>query len=182
VELILDIDQATAKALGFPKAHYTLVERERRWLCKRVPTELIMATEEISDLYVTGAQLRLRAARPIDGGPAMLRLSRKADVNQHTRLISSIYVPEEEFAVLAASLKGVTLVKLRHRLKAPVGVAMCIDVFQGRLNGLVLAEAEFETMEALHAFPTPQFCAREVTTDLRFTGGRLIADGRPTDL
>lgn len=178
----MDIDQETATALGFPKPHYVNVERERRWLCARVPTELILRTEHVSDLYVTGARLRLRAARPVDGGPAMLRLTRKADVDQHTRLISSIYLPEDEFAVLATCLQGVTLTKLRHRLNAPVGVAMCVDVFQGALDGLVLVEAEFKTMDALHAFPTPAFCAREVTADLRFTGGHLIAGGPPNDL
>jgi CYTH domain-containing protein len=178
----LDIDQETAKALGFPKAHYINVERERRWLCGRLPTELFVATEQISDLYVTGARLRLRTARPLDGGPAMLRLTRKADVDQHTRLISSIYVPEDEFALLATSLKGVTLTKLRHRLKATADVSMCVDVFQGELVGLVLVEAEFKTLEALHAFPAPSFCGREVTADQRFTGGNLVAAGLPADL
>ena len=178
----MDIDQETATALGFPKPHYINVERERRWLCERVPTELIVASEQISDLYVTGARLRLRAARPLDGGPPMLRLTRKADVDRHTRLISSIYLPEDEFAVLSACLKGVTLTKLRHRLTAPAGVAMCVDVFLGALDGLALVEAEFKTMDALHAFPTPAFCAREVTTDLRFTGGRLVAEGLPKDV
>ena len=46
----------------------------------------------------------------------MLRLTRKADVDKHTRLITSIYLPEEEFAVLAASLPGNRIKKLRHRL------------------------------------------------------------------
>jgi hypothetical protein len=102
----MDIDPETAKALGFPKPAYTVVERERRWLCRGVPREKVLLSERITDLYVTGSRLRLREAQPIDGRPARLRLSRKADIDPRTRLITSIYLPEDEFAVLAGSLQG----------------------------------------------------------------------------
>lgn len=178
----MDIDQQTAAALGFPKPQYVWVERERRWLCHEVPRERVLRTEAITDLYVTGARLRLREARPVDGGTAMLRLSRKADVDQHTRLITSIYLPEGEFAVLAASLPGMRIRKLRHRLQGPPGVTVAVDEFQGDLNGLIIAEAEFETPDALVAFSAPDFAALEVTDDPRFTGGHLVTNGLPKDL
>src|SRR6476659_2717208 len=107
----MDIDPKIASALGFPKAEYTAVERERRWLCREVPRGLIRQSLSVTDIYVTGTQLRLREMRPVDGGPSMLRLSRKADVDAQTRLITSIYLPEEEFAVLAGTLKGGRLTK-----------------------------------------------------------------------
>src|SRR5262249_59845024 len=119
----MDIDLETAKALGFPKPAYTVVEHERRWLCREVPHEKVTLTERITDLYVTRSRLRLREARPIDGRPARLRLSRKADVDARTRLVTSIYLTEDEFAVLAASLPGRRLEKLRHRLLSPPGIA-----------------------------------------------------------
>jgi CYTH domain-containing protein len=175
----MGIDPKIAAELGFPKARYTGIERERRWLCIDAPRDLILRTEVIVDLYVTGARLRLREARPIDGGPPMLRLTRKGDVDIHTRLISSIYLPEAEFAMLAATLPGRRIRKLRHRLKSPPGVAMAVDVFQDALDGLMLAEAEFDTPELLAAFPMPDFATREVTADLRFTGGMLATQGLP---
>jgi CYTH domain-containing protein len=177
----MSIDQQTASALGFPKPQYTAVERERRWLCRDVPRRLVVRTEAITDLYVTGARLRLREARPTDGSAPMLRLSRKADVDAHTRLITSIYLPEEEFAVLAASLPGVRIRKLRHRLQRAQEVAMCVDEFQGELCGLILVEAEFKTLEQLAAFPKPDFAVREVTDDPRFSGGYLVKNGLPKD-
>jgi CYTH domain-containing protein len=157
------------------------VELERRWLCREVPRELILRTEAITDLYITETRLRLREARPIDGGAPMLRFSRKADVNPHTRLITSIYLPEEEFAVLAAALPGVRIKKLRHRLQRLSDVAMLVDEFQGELDGLIMAEAEFKTPELLAAFPIPDFAVREVTDDPRFTGGYLVKNGLPRD-
>ena len=174
-----DIDQQTANALGFPKAAYTVVEHERRWLCRAVPRALIVRTETITDLYVTGTRLRLREARPVGGGAAKLRLSRKADVDSRTRLITSIYLPEEEFAVLATSLPGPRITKIRHRLQSPPGALMSVDEFRGELEGLIMVETECTTPDLLAAFPIPDFASREVTDDPRFTGGYLASQGLP---
>ena len=178
----MDIDPSIAMALGFPKAAYTVVERERRWLSREVPREWIARTETIVDLYVTGARLRLREARPLDGGSAMLRLSRKADVDARTRLVTSIYLPEHEFAVLAAALPGRRLSKIRHRLVAPPGVVLSADEFQGELLGLRMVEAEFDTDERMDSFAMPDFAIREVTDDPRYGGGHLVANGLPGDI
>ena len=175
----MDIDLSIATALGFPRPKYTGVERERRWLCLEVPRALIRQTLTVNDVYVTGTRLRLREMRPVNGGPGMLRLSRKADVDDQTRLITSIYLPEDEFAILARALVGVRLTKIRHRLHAPPGVLMSVDEFQGDLAGLILLEAEFQTSDELAAFPTPDFAAREVTHELQYTGGWLVKHGIP---
>ena len=144
-----------------------------------MPRERALRIEAITDLYASGTRLRLREARPIGGDPPMLRLGRKADVDPHTRPITSIYLPEEEFAILAGSLQGDRLTKVRHRLIAPEGVLMSLDEFQGPLAGLLLVEAEFDTSEALAAFPTPDFAVREVTDDARYTGAWLARHGLP---
>ena len=54
-----------------------------------------------------------------------------------------------------------------------------MDVFKGALDGLVMAEAEFENVQAMHAYAAPDFAGREVTEDLRFTGGELVTRGLP---
>jgi CYTH domain-containing protein len=176
----MEIDATVAAALGFPKLKYAWVERERRWLCCEIPMERVTDAAAITDLYVTRARLRLREARPLDGGPVMRRLTRKADVDAATRLITSIYLAEPEFALLAG-LPGRPLRKTRHHLKPVNGVVLSVDRFEGALEGLILAEAEFETAEALAAFPTPDFAIREVTEDPRYRGGTLATEGLPRD-
>ncbi len=178
---MMAIDQQTATGLGFPKQKYMAVERERRWLCREVPRERIVRTDIITDLYVTGARLRLRELRPGNGGAPLFKLGRKADLDAQTRLITTIYLPEEEFAAVRASFQGFTIKKLRHKLQPLLGVPVSVDEFQGPLGGLVLAEAEFESAEALAAFPAPDFIAREVTDDPRFSGGQLAKNGLPED-
>jgi hypothetical protein len=78
----MEIDATIARELGFPRAHDRAVERERRWLCREVPRDRVRQTFTISDLYVR-------------------KLTRKGDVDVRMRLITSIYLPEDEFAVMA---------------------------------------------------------------------------------
>lgn len=175
-----EIDQATAAALGWPKSKYAWVERERRWLCRQVPVEKVIDSETYKDLYVTGTQLRLREARPTKGGAAMLRLARKADVSSSVRLLTSIYLSPEEFRLLSV-LPGKVLSKTRHSLGKIDGADVFVDVFDGPLSGLIMAEAEFEDMAAMESYPSPEFACREVTDDLGYTGARLVTHGLPSD-
>lgn len=175
-----EIDQATAAALGWPKSKYAWVERERRWLCRSVPFDRVVSAETYRDLYVQGTQLRLREALPVGGGAPMLRLGRKADVSPDVRLLTSIYLSPEEYRLLS-SLPGNILRKTRHSLGKVDGADVFVDVFEGPLSGLIMAEAEFASMEAMERYPMPDFAFREVTDDVRYTGGRLAIDGLPDD-
>ncbi len=174
----IGIDAATAAALGWPKLKYAWVERERRWLCDALPEGLNGTAEAITDLYVTGTRLRLREAVPLDSGPTQRRLGRKADVDAFTRLLTSIYLAPEEFALLSG-LPGRIIKKTRHHFETAGGVIMAIDVFEDPLAGLIMAEAEFDTAEALAAFTPPAFVGREVTEDSAYTGGALVEHGLP---
>lgn len=177
---LTEIDHETAAALGWPKAKYAWVERERRWLCRDVPRHRVLSSETYTDLYVEGTQLRLREAVPVGGGPPMLRLGRKADVSPSVRLLTSIYLAPEEFRLLS-SLPGRVLRKTRHSLGRIDGADVFVDVFEGPLGGLVMVEAEFESLEAMERYPMPDFAFREVTEDVRYTGGKLATEGLPAE-
>ena len=49
-----------------------------------------------------------------------------------------------------------------------------IDVFEGRHQGLILAEMELEKKAEAGAFVLPSFVLKEVTDDPFFTGGNLV--------
>ncbi|MDM0088975.1 MULTISPECIES: hypothetical protein [unclassified Variovorax] len=42
----MSIDPQTAERPGFPRPHDTTVERERRWLCRDFPRDLLLAEVE----------------------------------------------------------------------------------------------------------------------------------------
>ena len=167
-------------ALGFLKPEkYAAIERERRWLCGGLPDLPVLRAEAIQDFYVEGSRLRLREARPAGGGPAILRLSKKADLAPDRRLITTLYLTPDEHA-LFANLPGRVLRKTRHYYAAE-GATLSVDRFEGALEGLFLAEAEFEDDAAMAAFPAPPFSIREVTADPRYTGGELVRAGIPDE-
>src|SRR5262245_32305083 len=176
----MQIDETVAKALGWPKVTYAALERERRWLCGDVPIEPGARGERIIDLYITGTRLRLREVVPLDGGEPVRRLTRKADVDNTTRLLTSIYLAPHEFDLLK-ELPGKTLKKTRYRLPPAAGVVIAIDRFESELEGLLLAEAEFADDASMASFPIPAFAIREVTDDPRYRGASLVLHGTPKE-
>ena len=83
-----------------------------------------------------------------------------------------MYLNETDFALLS-QLPARLLAKTRHSV-APFG----IDAFEDELGGLVLAEAEFDSIESAEALRVPDYFVHEVTSDVRFTGGRLASTSR----
>jgi adenylate cyclase len=69
----------------------------------------------------------------------------------------------------------------KERTVLPLGdVTVEVDVYRGKLAGLVVAEVEFGTEAAARAFTPPAWFGPEVTTDLRFRNAALAAaDGPP---
>lgn len=54
-----------------------------------------------------------------------------------------------------------------------------LDVFEGALAGLALAEVEFPSAEAARAFRPPVWFGAEVTEDARYSNAALALDGPP---
>ena len=132
-----------------------------------MPDGPIVQQAAITDRYVKGTHLRLRRSEFGD------RTERKLGQKAHG-LITNIYVDEAEYDVLSA-LPANVLHKTRSSIP-PFGV----DVFEGALAGLVMAEFEFDTDEEMVAFEPPAWAVADVSNDIRFTGGRLVtttADG-----
>jgi CYTH domain-containing protein len=75
---------------------------------------------------------------------------------------------QDEFRVLAQLSAG-RLSKTRYSVPP-----FAIDVFEGTLEGLFLAEAEFDSAAAADSLTVPSFMLSEVSADDRFTGGRLV--------
>jgi CYTH domain-containing protein len=128
----------------------------------------------ITDNYIEGTTLRLRKQSYSDG-LTTFKLTQKLPVRGNGAqqgFITSVYLTEDEFHVLA-QLPARNLTKTRFSV-LPFG----IDVFDGLLQGLILAEAEFDSTASAESLTIPSFAAREVSTDDRFTGGQLVRASR----
>ena len=85
--------------------------------------------------------------------------------------VVSVHLSLAEYEALT-SLPGRYLSKRRYYGEYR-GLVFSIDVFQGKLDGLILCETESESLDALQAVRFPDYARREVTEDRFFTGGRL---------
>src|SRR5262245_25074393 len=56
-----------------------------------------------------------------------------------------------------------------------------VDVYRGKLKGLVLAEVEFADAKSARAFEPPGWLGREVTDDERFRNQSLAVNGLPAE-
>ena len=154
---------------------YARIERERRFLVDSFPrTAEVARVRHINDLYIEDTALRLREQSE-SGQPTVFKLTQKVPQRAHGAQqgwITNMYLTAEEFSVLA-QLPAKKLSKTRYSVP-PFG----IDVFEGALEGLCIAEAEFDSAADADALTIPSFIRAEVTTDDRFTGGELVRSSR----
>ena len=149
---------------------YARPERERRFVLDRPPDGEVIRTTEITDRYLRHTRLRLRRSvvRLATGPTTVYKLTQKVPgVGGDPLLITTLYLEAGEYDVF----RGIPAATLREtRLSIP---PYGVDIFAAPLDGLVLAEVEFDSdVDEQRFVPTIPIVA-EVTDDWRFAGGRL---------
>jgi CYTH domain-containing protein len=166
----------TAQPEPIRDGKYSRVERERRFLLGLPPPpSAVTASRRITDRYLPGTRLRLRRVDHLSGEACEFKFTQKVPAGRPgyvQGLITNTYLSATEYDLLA-TLPAEVLSKTR--LSVP---PLSIDVFDPPLHGLVMADAEFPTDEAVRSFVPPPEAIAEVTDDIRFTGGNLVRTRR----
>jgi hypothetical protein len=158
---------------------YARRERERRFLLRSAPDLPAERTVHILDRYLPNTRLRLRQATQTAGSAGgtdriVYKLTQKVPgPDGEPALITTMYLDAAEYAALS-QLPAVRLRKTRLSIP-PLGV----DLFEGPLRGLVLAEAEFDDDVSMRDFVAPGGAIAEVTGDRRLSGGLLAMTTGP---
>jgi CYTH domain-containing protein len=156
---------------------YAHVERERRWLLLRTPDlPHDLRPLRIVDRYLRGTRMRLREVSEPDG-TIVHKLGHKVRLGEDVREVAhtSLYLDEAEWTILAA-LPADVLTKTRTLV--PYGAtSIAIDVFDGPLAGLVLAEIDSADGDEVE-LPAQYQPFDEVTDDEAFTGAELAQEAR----
>ena len=108
------------------------------------------------------------------GDTLVIKLGQKyftADMEKHQTIMTNIYLDEAEYQVLS-ELGGEQISKRRYPYQFEQQ-QYSIDVFDGLLAGLVLAEIEGRPGIELSNLPAPGFAHQEVTGDTTFSGFHL---------
>jgi adenylate cyclase len=95
------------------------------------------------------------------------------------RVEEEIEIDADRFERLWPLTDGRRIEKTRYEIDADDGLVIELDVYKGDLEGLVVAEVEFDSEEAADAFAEPDWLGRDVTEDVRYKNQRLARDGAP---
>jgi len=118
-------------------------------------------------------EVRLRA---IDGERGLLTVKGHGELERDE---FEIELDDSQFRTLAPLLETRAIAKTRYLLDHD-GHTIELDVFKGDLEGLIMAEVEFESTGDAEAFEPPGWLGREVTCDRRYRNnelaGRRFAD------
>jgi CYTH domain-containing protein/CHAD domain-containing protein len=151
-------------------------EIERKFLLSELPSRLAgRAGEPISQGYLTngeGAEIRLRRA-----GPRTL-LTVKTGAGE-VRDEVEVQVDEGLFESLWPLTEGRRVEKTRLREPLGDGLEAEVDVYEGSLSGLVVAEVEFGSVEDCREFAPPSWLGTEVSGDPRYANRALATGGAP---
>ncbi len=153
-------------------------EIERKFVAEVFPAEAAGATVvAIEQGYLAvdeDTEVRLRRA----GGERLLTVKRG---HGESREEVEVRLYAEQFEALWPLTEGRRLRKTRHRLTLGGGLVAEVDRYGGELAGLVVAEVEFPSPEASHAFRPPAWLGREVTGDAAYANQTLALNGTGLD-
>jgi len=148
-------------------------EIERKWLVRDLPMLRELKREQIIQGYLAIAS---------DG--TEVRIRRKG--NKYFETVKSrgglirdeieVEISEDQFCMLWPATEGRRLEKIRYALEWN-GYQLEIDVYQGSVAGLVIAELEFASSEESKRFSPPAWLGKEVTGDNRYKNSTLALNG-----
>ena len=156
---------------------YACLEVECRYLLKKIPDDLLDNPKGwlITDRYFPNTRLRLRHMKSVSGNENIYKLTQKyrsETQNAYETTITNVYLTEAEhnrFETLEARI----LKKKRYPYTVQ-NHSFSIDVFEGRHQGLILADMELEKKAEADEFVLPSFIFKDVTNDSFFTDGNLV--------
>ncbi|MCI9541193.1 MAG: hypothetical protein HFG39_09075 [Lachnospiraceae bacterium] len=74
---------------------------------------------------------------------------------------------------LKAKADGKVITKKRYRIPEKSSLMIELDIFEGDLEGLIMAEVEFPDKETANAYRPPEWFGKEVTFDKTYHNSNL---------
>ena len=157
---------------------YACLEVECRYLLNKIPDDLPDSPQGwlITDHYFPNTRLRLRHMQRLSRDEHIYKLTQKyrsETQNAYEATITNMYLTEAEYHHFG-TLEAKILKKRRYPYSLS-NFSLSIDVFEGRRQGLILAEMEVTNKAGVDELALPSFVLKDVTNDPFFTGGILVA-------
>lgn len=134
------------------------MEIERKFLIKKIPFDLTgFKRRRIQQAYLcTDPTVRIRC----DNDDYYLTYKSKGFI---VREEYNLPLTAEAYAHLLSKADGIVITKTRYEIPEKDNLTIELDVFEGKYNGLILAEVEFETEEAALSYTPPEWFGEDVS-------------------
>lgn len=154
-------------------------EIELKFLVKEMPEGLHnYEAHQLKQGYVAlgedGSEVRLREK----DGKYFLTAKSGGSVK---RSEAEIRIGKKDFNILWPFTEGKRVEKLRYDIPY-AGRVIELDVYSGKLEGLVTAEIEFESARECAAFTPPPWLGKDITSDRRYKNKNLSRNGIPIEI
>ena len=152
-------------------------EIERKFLLAELPPALAFArrTAILQGYLALDGDTEVRVRRT----PAGATLTIKHGGGE-VRVEEELALPERQADALWELTEGRRLQKTRRMMRVD-GLQVSVDEYVGALDGLIVAEVEFDDEEAARSFMPPAWFGREVTGEAAYANRTLSVHGLPDD-
>lgn len=148
------------------------MEIERKYLIKIIPDDLYSyPCKQIEQGYLcTGPVVRIRRS---DDDYYLTYKGRGLMVREEHNLP----LTKEAYEHLKPKVDGIIISKKRYLIPLTDKLTIELDIFEGKLSSLVLAEVEFETEEEANSFIPPEWFGEDVTFSSAYHNSNLSQRG-----
>ena len=157
------------------KPNSTTLEIERRFLIKKIPENCSDFTGEyIEQGYIEtkeGTSIRIRQRE----GVCYLTIKKGSG---KIREEAEIIITQEQYNMLWPITKNRRIKKTRYEISYN-GHIIELDIYNGKLKGLITAEVEFPSEKDCDHFSPPQWFGKEVTDIKEYSNRSLAKFGLP---
>ena len=143
------------------------MEIERKFLIRKLPEapDMFEHSELLQGYLSRNPVVRIRK----DGEKYELTYKSGAGMAHEE---ANLPLSEESFYHLLEKIDGKTIEKTRYRI--PYGnFTIELDIFHGHMDGLVMAEVEFESVEQALSFTPPDWFGEDVTSDRNYRNATM---------
>ncbi len=153
------------------------IEIERKFLLDSLPPALAFArrTAMLQGYLALDGDTEVRVRRTAAGAKLTIKHG-----GGEVRVEEELVVDSRQADALWELTIGRRLQKSRREMRVD-GVAVSVDEYAGALDGLIVAEVEFDDEQASAAFTPPAWFGREVTDDAGYKNRSLSVHGLPAD-
>ncbi len=143
------------------------MEIERKFLVKEMPDLTKYRFYEIQQGYLSTSPV-VRIRRKDD---QYILTYKGSGLLAHEEIEAAL--TKEAYEHLLEKIDGFTITKKRYLIPLdPYTVEL--DVFEGHMDGLIMAEVEFPTVDEAKSFVKPDWFGEEVTDDRRYHNSNMI--------